>query len=69
LDPHAVAGVEEKRDSIFIFSPFDKEKDQKLKINWVQNELAKVEVVLHNPFKINLNLVKIALKYGYTISI
>lgn len=33
-----------------------------LKINWVQNELAKVEVILHNPFKIDLHFEKIALK-------
>ncbi|KAL0487676.1 hypothetical protein AKO1_008720 [Acrasis kona] len=62
MEPHPVHEVAEKKDTIFIFSPFDKEKETKLVIHWVQNELAQVQVVLHNPFKIPLALRSIAFK-------
>lgn len=62
LEPIAHKEEDENKNSIFIFSPFDRDNSTVMKINWVQNELSKVNVTLRNPFLFEVILKRVSLK-------
>jgi tetratricopeptide (TPR) repeat protein len=62
LEPIAHKAADSEKSSIFIFSPFDRDDSTVVKINWVQNELAKILVSLRNPFLFEIILKRISLK-------
>lgn len=48
--------------SIFITSPFERKKDKKAEIVWVENEVAEVQVLLSNPMAFPIPIESISLR-------
>ncbi|KAL9654914.1 hypothetical protein ABK040_008704 [Willaertia magna] len=67
LEPKAIEKKEVK-SSLFIYSPFDKKDETLVQLNWVKDEVTQVFIEFYNPFKVDLRLRNVTVKFTPEVS-
>ncbi|EFC50017.1 hypothetical protein NAEGRDRAFT_77990 [Naegleria gruberi] len=67
LEPKSLE-IKDNRPQLFIYSPFDKKDERLVTLNWAKNETAQTLVEFYNPYKIDLRLKNVSVKYKPEIS-
>ncbi|KAF0979689.1 hypothetical protein FDP41_001357 [Naegleria fowleri] len=62
LEPK-VLEVKQNRPQLFIYSPFDKKDETRVQLNWVKNETAQILVEFMNPFRFDLRLKNVSVRF------